>query len=388
MRIQIPPIMFAAAAGTLILVSCSSKKQEAPPPPQISVVEALQRDVPVYREFIGEVYGEKDIPIRARVEGYLYGIHFDEGSEVKQGQLLYSIDPQPFEAKVNAQQSYVAEAETRLVQAKNDLNRIKPLAELKAVSQRDLDAAQAQYDASISSLEAARANLRSAEIELGYTKIYSPINGIIGITSARVGDFVGRDPNPVILNTVSMTENIKVRFYLTENEYLYLSRQFVESASKVSAEEFENRERAKIELILSDGSLYEHTGQVDFIDRSIDATTGSILVQASFPNPELILRPGLYARVKLPVRLVNDAILIPQRCIMELQGMNSVYVVSDSNTVESRKIVTGPPFGDYRLIESGLEQGEEVVIDALQKVRQGMVINPQVIVFESKSNLK
>ncbi|RLD81166.1 MAG: efflux RND transporter periplasmic adaptor subunit [Bacteroidetes bacterium] len=373
--------------SSLIWVSCGSEKQAVAPPQKITVVEVITDDVPIYREFVGEIYGEKDIPIRARVEGYLEGIHFDEGTEVKQGQLLYSIDPLPFEAKVNAQQSELAATKTMMVKAESDLNRIKPLAEMNAVSKSDLDASQAQYDAYIFSVEAANANLRSAQIELGYCKIYSPINGIIGMTKARVGDFVGRDPNPVILNTVSETNHIKVRFFLTESDYLYMSREYLARLEAMIEEPTTQlkEQTPNVQIILSDGSVYEHKGLVDFIDRGIDPTTGSILVQADFPNPKLILRPGLYAKVKIAIRLVEDAILIPQRCIMELQGLNSVYVVNDSNMVQSRQITSGPSLGDYRLINEGLEVGDKVVIDALQKVGEGMIIEPEIIKFESKT---
>jgi membrane fusion protein (multidrug efflux system) len=380
--------IFLISLGSFVWVSCGSDEQTVAPPQQITVVEVIQKDVPIYREFIGEVYGEKDIPIRARVEGFLEGIHFEEGSDVKEGQLLYTIDPRPLEAKVNAQQSEVASAETMMVKAKSDLDRYKPLASLNAVSKSDLDAAQASYDASVSAVEAAKANLNSAQIQLGYTKIYSPINGIIGITKARVGDFVGKDPNPVILNTVSATSNVKVRFYITETAYLYLSREYIEKMSLMVEGKPDPEKEPNIELILSDGSIYEEKGTVDFVDRGIDASTGSILIQANFPNPKLILRPGLYAKVKVVARNIKDAILIPQRCIMELQGLHSVYVVNDSNIVESRQITTGPTIGDYWLIEKGLKAREKVVIDALQKVRPDMEIIPEVIEFESKTNLQ
>ena len=380
--------IFLISLGSFVWVSCGSDEQTVAPPQQITVVEVIQKDVPIYREFIGEVYGEKDIPIRARVEGFLESINFEEGSDVKEGQLLYTIDPRPLEATVNAQQSEVAAAETMMVKAKSDLDRYEPLAALNAVSKSDLDAAQAEYDASVSAVEAAKANLRSAQIQLGYTKIYSPINGIIGITKARVGDFVGKDPNPVILNTVSATSNVKVRFYITETAYLYLSREYIEKMSKMLEGEPDPEKEPNIELILSDGSVYEEKGTVDFVDRGIDASTGSILIQANFPNPKLILRPGLYAKVKVVARNIKDAILIPQRCIMELQGLHSVYVVNDSNVVESRQVTTGPTIGDYWLIEEGLKAREKVVIDALQKVRPDMEIIPEVIEFESKTNLQ
>jgi membrane fusion protein (multidrug efflux system) len=381
--------IFLISTGSFLWASCGSDEQIVAPPQQITVVEVILKDVPIYNEFIGEVYGEKDIPIRARVEGFLEGIHFDEGSDVEEGQLLYTIDPRPLEATVNAQKSEVAAAETMMVKAKSDLDRYKPLAALNAVSKSDLDAAQASYDASVSAVEAAKANLNSAQIQLGYTKIYSPINGIIGITKARVGDFVGKDPNPVILNTVSETSNVKVRFYLTETDYLHLSREYMKRMERMmEGDEPDPNREPYLELILSDGSVYEEMGVVDFIDRSVDASTGSILMQANFPNPKLILRPGLYAKIKAAIRNVKDAVLIPQRCVMELQGLHSVYVVNDSNVVESRQITTGPTVGDYWLIDEGLKAGEKVVIDAMQKVRPGMKIVPEVIEFESKTNLQ
>ena len=381
--------IFLISLGSFLWASCGSDEQTVAPPQQITVVEAIQKDVPIYREFIGEIYGEKDIPIRARVEGFLEGIFFNEGSDVEKGQLLYTIDPRPLEATVNAQKSEVAAAETMMVKAKSDLDRYIPLAALNAVSKSDLDAAQASYDASVSAVEAEKANLNSAQIQLGYTRIYSPINGIIGITKARVGDFVGKDPNPVILNTVSETSNVKVRFYLTETDYLHLSREYVKRMERMmEGRELDPNREPYLELILSDGSVYEEMGVVDFIDRSVDASTGSILMQANFPNPKLILRPGLYAKIKAAVRNVKDAVLIPQRCVMELQGLHSVYVVNDSNVVESRQITTGPTTGDYWLVDKGLKAGEKVVIDAIQKVRPDMKIVPEVIEFESKTNLQ
>jgi membrane fusion protein (multidrug efflux system) len=364
-----------------------SEKQQAAPVPQINVVTVIQKDVPIYREFVGEIFGEKDIPIRARVEGLVEGIHFNEGTKVSKGQLLYTIDPKPQEARVNAQDSRVAEAETMLAKAKSDLDRYKPLAEMNAVSKSDLDAKQAQYDAALSSLEAAKSNRQSTQIELGYTRIYAPISGIIGKTKAKVGDFVGRDPNPVILNVVSETSNVKVDFFLTESEYLEIFRQISDFREKqnMKADEKIQAKENNIELILSDGSVYEHKGTIDFIDRSVDATTGSILVQANFPNPESILRPGLYGKVKVEMEVEKDALLVPQRCVMELQGKYSVYVVNDSIKVESRQIEIGQKIGDYYLVTDGLKTGEKVVIDALQVVRTGMEVSPTVIEFKSQN---
>jgi membrane fusion protein, multidrug efflux system len=374
----------------LLIASCNQKQQKAPIP-EIPVVEVLQKDVPVYKEFVAEVFGEKDIPIRARVEGFLEGIHFREGFKVDQGQLLYTIDPEPLEARVNAQQSHVAEAETMLAKAKSDLDRYKPLAEKNAVSKSDLDAAQAQYDAALSTVEAAKANLKSAQIELGYTKIYSPITGIIGKTQAKVGDFVGREPNPVILNVVSKTDNVKVNFFLTEQEYLTIIRELDKirkGRNLRSDEKIVTGDKASLELILADGSVYDHKGTVDFVDRSVDPTTGSMLVQGNFLNPDYILRPGLFAKVRVEMDVKENAMLVPQRCVMELQGQYSVFVVNDSSKVESKTIVPGEKIGDLWLVEEGLNAGDRVVIDALQKVRSDMIVNPELTEFQSQTPLQ
>lgn len=374
-----------------IETGCSDKKQVEVTLQQINVVEVIQKDVQLYRDFVGEIYGEKDIPIRARVEGVLEGIYFEEGLKVKKGQLLYAIDPKPLQARVNSQKSHVAEAETALAKAQSDLNRYKPLAEKNAVSKSDLDAKQAQYDAAVSSLEAAKSNLESAKIELGYTKIYSPIDGLIGRTTAKVGDFVGREPNPVILNTVSETKNVKVVFFLPETEYLNLYREIFENEPTfnwATLEKIKGNEQRKMFLVLSDGSTYEHTGTIDFIDRSADPSTGTLLVQANFPNPDFKLRPGLYAKVKTELKPQEDALLIPQRSVIELQGLYSVYVVNDNNIIEARQIITGGKTDDYFLVKEGLKAGEKIVIDGLQKVRAGMEISPNLITFQSQSAQK
>jgi membrane fusion protein (multidrug efflux system) len=358
----------------LLFISCSKKEEQAPPPPppNVTVFQTKAQEVPIYREFVGQVFGFKDIAIRARVEGYLEGIHFEEGSRIKEGSLLYTLESQQFEANVAEKMSKVAEANTALANAVSELNRIRPLAEQKAVSESDLDSAVARHDASVASLEAAEANLRAAKIQLSYTKIYSPITGIIGKTQAKVGDFVGREPNPVILNTVSRINTILVQFFITESEYLLVARRYLSQVEPVAPESRE----ANFELILADGSLYEHKGKADFIDREIDPTTGAMLVQASFPNPEEILRPGQFAKVKAKVKVVSDGILIPQRCITELQGLFSVFVVDDQNTVLKREVKVGPAINQFWLILEGLKSGERVVYEGLQKVKAGATVNP------------
>ncbi|RLD85213.1 MAG: efflux RND transporter periplasmic adaptor subunit [Bacteroidetes bacterium] len=369
----------------VVVLFSSCKKEEVKqqlPPEKIKVFEVKAKTVPIYEEYVGQVYGEKDIPIRARVEGFLEKRTFEEGSRVKKGQLLYTIDSDPFLEDVVAQQSMVSQAETILIQMESDLNRIKPLAEMDAVSKRDLDMAQAQRDAAISSVKASKANLKIAQINLGYTKIYSPINGIIGKTLAREGEFVGKDPNPVILNTVSELKNIRVHFFLSENEYLIAARQFIGSFGRVETK----KEKLNLELILTDGSVYKHKGVIDFIDRNIDASTGAILLQATFPNPDRLLRPGQFARVKVRVANVKDALMVPQKCLTELQGQYSVLVVNAENKVETVQVIIGEKVSGFTIIKEGLKSGDKVILEGLQKARPGMEVIPEVTEFKSQTN--
>lgn len=372
----------------LLIVGC--KKDEGPkqlPPQEIPVVKAVQSDVPIYEELVGQIYGLKDIPIRARVDGFLEKISFDEGTRVSRGQLLYSIDPDPFLAQVAAQQSTVAQMQTMKVNSKNELERYKPLAEINAVSQSDLDAAQATYDASIASEEAARANLEQANIRLSYTEIRSPIEGLIGKTEAREGEYVGKEPNPVILNTVSRIDTVRVQFSISEAKYLELAREFQKNktAEQISREVGEGSVKPFVELILADGSIYEEKGGIDFVDAQINASTGSLLIQASFPNPSRLLRPGLYAKVRLQLGISKDAIILPQRCLIELQGQYSVMVVGPDNKVVSAPVTLGPKMGDMVIISKGLKEGDQVVIDAIQKVRPEMEVVPVASEFKSKT---
>jgi len=367
----------------LSLHSCSEKNKKIPPPPEITVVEVVQKDVPIYKKFVGQVYGNSDIPIRARVSGFLNGIHFLEGFSVKKGQLLYTIEPEPFLAKVATQESHLAEAKTQLAKAESDLNRIKPLAEINAVSKSDLDAAQAEYDAAVSYVHAMESNLKYAKIDLSYCWIKSPIDGVIGKTKARVGEFVGQSPNPVILNTVSTVDTIRVEFYLTEADYIRLAREYKEITSYESKYAVYN-DRNNLSLILADGSVFKHKGFVNFINREVDPQTGSLLVQTTFPNPEKLLKPGQYAKIVVKMKEAKGALLIPQRCVMELQGQYSVFVVQN-DTVKSRQIKVGESIGNMVIVKEGLKNGEKIVIDALQKVQTGLKIKPEVIQFESKS---
>jgi len=367
----------------LALAACSEQTAQKQAPPEIQVMKVIQKDVPLQKDFVGQVYGLLDVPIRARVEGYLYGIHFDEGRPVKKNQLLYTIDSQPFEAEVASKQSKVAEAYTYLTNAENELVRYKPLAEINAVSQSDLDQVQASRDAAEASLHAAEANLEIAQIKLGYCTIRSPIRGIIGKTEARGGEFVGREPNPVILNVVSRVDTTRIEFFLTEAEYLGLAREFASTSQGVESKK--TRKPVNLQLILADGSLYGQNGSVDFIDRSVDPSTGSILVQSTFPNPQGLLRPGMFAKVRVDFDIAENALLVPQRCIMELQGQYSVYTVGSDNIVKQRQVTATVKIDDLWLIQDGLNPDDMIVVDGLQMVASGMEINPVLIEYKSQT---
>lgn len=351
--------------------SCSDKESSLPTP-KIEVYETIEQEVPIIDEFVGNVLGQKDIAIRARTVGFLEQIHFNEGRAVKKGQLLYTIESQQYESESAAKQSKLAEARTRVAFAKSDLDRIKPLAESNAVSKSDLDAANAKYDAAQAEVKAAEANLRASNIMLEYTIVRSPINGIIGRTKAKVGDFVGQEPNPVILNVVSMIDTILVDFYIRESYYLEVFRKYLSTKDLIDPQKDKNN----LELILVDGSIFKYRGSVKFWDREVDPSTGAILVQAAFPNPDKLLRPGQFAKVRATVDVLENGILVPQRCVMEIQGIHSVYVVTDENKIESREIKIGPTINEFWLVESGLKASEKIVYEGLQKVKSGMVVEP------------
>ncbi len=247
---------------------------------------------------VGSTLGTQDVPIRARVEGFLETLDFQEGRFVNKGQLLYTIDPQTFQAKLVSAQSQLAGAKTQRAKAKSDLARIRPLAEMKAVSAQGLDSAVAQFEAAEAGVQAAEAAVDLARIELSYTRIHAPISGLIGLSNAKPGEFVGREPNPVVLNTLSDIDPIRVRFSISEREYLMLARTyFNEGKNKDSMREG----RSQLQLILADGSRFGHPGKVAGAAQSIDPGTGTYTLEALFPNPENLLLPGQFARVSHPI---------------------------------------------------------------------------------------
>jgi membrane fusion protein (multidrug efflux system) len=364
----------------LLLTSCDSSEQSVKqlPPLGVMVTEAIVQDVPLMVEMVGTTAGNQDVPIRTRVEGYLESMDFEEGTFVKKGDLLYTIDAQPFQAKLVAAQSELAGYQTARVKAQSDLARIRPLAEMNAVSAQDLDSAVAQEEAAESSVSASEAYVELAEIELGYTQIHAPIDGLIGLTKAKPGEFVGREPNPVVLNTLSDIDPIRVRFSISEREYLTMARHYTSSKARGDRDADSSRP-ADLILLLADGSEHPEPGRLIATSQSINTDTGTYMLEAAFPNPDKVLLPGQFARIRAQYRQLDNAVVIPRMAVIDLQGRFRAYVVNQQNQVEAVDIELGPTLGNDVVVSTGLVGGEIIIVEGLQKVRPGMLVDPQLI---------
>ena len=364
----------------LFLFACDSSNKTAreTPPLPVRVTQASVQDVQLTVEMVGTTTGTQDVPIRTRVEGYLETMEFEEGTFVKKGDMLYTVDAQPFQAKLVAAQSQLASTQTTLVRTQSDLARIKPLAEIKAVSEQELDSAVAQEAAARAGVRAAEANVELAEIELGYTRIEAPIDGLIGLTKAKPGEFVGRDPNPVVLNTLSDIDPIRVRFSISEQEYLTLARHLNKGEQR-GAEDHNEKSPADLVLLLADGTEHPEMGSVIAGAQSISSETGTFTLEASFPNPDKVLLPGQFARIRANYRQLDDAVVIPRKAVVEMQGRFRVYAVNQQNQVEAIEIELGPATGHDVVVSTGLQGGETIIVEGLQKVRPGMSVSPQPV---------
>lgn len=373
---------YSPAAGALLFASiltlggCGGADESTPglAPLVVQVVEVERADVPLFLDMVGGTLGTQDVPIRARVEGFLETMNFQEGGFVKKGDLLYTIDPQPFQAKLVEAQSQLAASQTNLAKAESDLRRIRPLAEMDAVSQQDLDSAVAQEAAARASVQASEAAVRLAEIELSYSRISAPIAGRIGLTQARPGEFVGREPNPVVLNVLSDINPIRVRFSISEREYLLLARSHAAEIQRASEGAQPTTEPVPMQLILADGTIHPHPGRLAATAQAVDAGTGTFSFEALFPNPDNLLVPGQFARVRVEHDVIRNAVVVPRRAIVELQGRFQVYTVDDSSQVAVRDITLGPINGNEQVVESGLAGGETIIVEGIQKVRPGMPV--------------
>ena len=368
--LRFPPILVACFLLALC-VACSKTEAPPPPPPEVQVTEVMQRDVPIYVELVGSTLGSEDVEIRARVEGYLVAIDFREGSFVRKGQPLYKIDPESFRVAVDEAKASLATAQARLEKTNNDVARYTPLAQKQAVSQQELDNALSAQQAAKAQVDAQKAAVAQAQLNLGYTNITSPVDGIIGTTQKNVGSLVGRGES-TLLNTVSQINPILFRCSIAEGEYLRLARRS-EASSKPG------QKQANVELILADGTIFPHKGRLDAIERAVDTTTGTLMGQFLFPNPEQLLRPGLYGKARFVTDVKDDALLVPQLAVQEIQGLYSVMVVKPDATVEQRMVKVGERVGNLWIIASGVKPGEKVIVEGLQKVQPGVKVVAKLV---------
>jgi len=356
----------------LLATACQEEKAPPPPPPPEVVVAAVtQRDVPIVMELVGQTRGAQDVEIRARVEGFLDTVAFSEGSLVRKGQLLYKIDPKPLQASLANANADLATWEARLVKTENDVKRLNPLAVKQAVSQQELDNAVASETAARSQVDAQKATVEKARLDLGYTTITSPIDGLVGTTLVKAGNLVGRGES-TLLTTVSQIDPILFRAGISEAEYLRLARR---------AEELRKERGGRavpIDLILADGNAHSQQGRLDAIERAVDPTTGTLSLQFSFPNPGGVIRPGQYGRARFVLETRKAAMLVPQRAVQELQNLRNVIVVGSDNKIQNRTITVGPKVDDLWVVESGVKPGDRVVVEGLQRLRPGMVVTPRM----------
>jgi membrane fusion protein (multidrug efflux system) len=354
----------------LMLPSCKGKKEvQAIEAIEVPVIQVIQQNVALESEYTGQTYGDADVEIRTRVEGWVLGMNFREGSMVSKGQLLYTIDPMPYQNQVSEAEAALANSNSMLIKAKNDLDRIEPLAAIGAISQRELVAAQATFESSKAMVSSNEASMRNAKIKLGYCSVVAPISGMIGISTVKVGDYVSMGPQ-FIINTVSSIDKIRVRFTIGEKEYLRITRLMQEMKVKLG------QGGDVVRMVLADGSLYPLKGKMNFADRQVDPSTGAMTLEAEFKNMDNILRPGQYVRLKLITELRNNSLLIPQRSVNEMQGSFQVFTVTDSNKLDLKLIKLGPRYNMSYIVEEGLSKGDRIVIGGTQMLRSGSLIKP------------
>jgi len=380
-----PRVLACIAAGLSTLATgCGEKTLPPPPPPTVLVAPVVKQDVPVYAEFVGTVNGYINVEIRARVAGFLQSQDYKDGAYVKAGTLLFTIDPRQYQSQVLQSQGDLTQAQAMLTRDNITVQRYRPLAAKQAISQQDLDNAIATQESAVGQVQTAKAALEQAKLNLSYTKIYSPVDGIVGATQVNVGNLVGQG-TPTLLTTVSQVEPSKVIFNASETEYLRYAARAREIETQDTAEmnrrlaDIRDGGTAPLELVLANDAVYPYRGFIIALNRQVQTTTGTIQLEAVFPNPNALLRPGQYARVRgaLPGQGENT-LIVPQAAVSEVQGSFSVAVVLSDDKVQIRRVEVGPRVGTRWIINSGVTAGERVITEGLQKVTDGMLVKPEV----------
>lgn len=366
--------LFLSASG----LALASDPPVAPPPAMtVEIAVAVQKDVLLSSEWVGTTDGLVNAKIRPQVSGYLLTQKYKEGEYLKKGDLLFEIDPRTFEASLSQAEGQLAQAKAKLGKASLDVKRYTPLAKEKAISQQELDDAIQNEIGCKAAVQSAQAQVDTAKLYLNFTKITSPIDGIAGTANAQIGDLVSPS-QPTELTAVSTLNPIKVLFPISEQEYMLA----VKSWDNPESELERKKHRSNLDLYLADGSKYPFPGQFSFADRQVDEKTGSIRIAALFPNENYLLRPGQYARIRSVTHSLPNALLVPQRAVTEMQGVAMLAVVGADNKIAIRNVKTGPRSGGLWVISEGLKPGERVVVEGVQKVRDGMTVNPKVVPAE------
>ena len=359
-------IAIVAACVALSLGGCGGKPEAPPPPPpEVKVQTVAAKDVTVHGEWVGTMDGSVNAQIRARVQGYLQSRDYAEGTLVQPGTLLFTIDARPYRAALDAAKGDLGRAEAVATKTQQDVARYTPLAREAAISQEELDNAVQANRAARAAVDSARANLEKAKLDLDWTELRAPISGIVGISDAQVGDLISEN---TVLTTLSQVDPIKVSFPISEQEYLRYAARL----------QFDGKPRqGTLELILADGSVYPERGTATVANRQVDIKTGTLLVVALFPNSRNLLRPGQYAKVRAAIESRQNAILVPQRAVQEVQGNYQIAVVGEGDKVSMRGVKVGERIGNEWIVDEGLKSGERIVVEGLQRVRDGVVVNPK-----------
>ncbi len=375
-------LLSVVLAATLCIIFSGCNRGQATTamsPPEVEVATVETRDVPVYREWVATLDGYVNAEIRPQVSGYIIRQNYTEGSLVHKGQVLFEIDPRPFQATLDRAKGDLAQAQAQLGKATLDVERDTPLAEGRAIAKSQLDnEVQAKLGAQ-ASVESAKAAVEQAQLNLEWTKVTSLGNGIAGIAQVQIGNLVGSNS---VLTSVSQVDPIKAFFPINEHEYLLAQRKSNAVPGKYTINFFET----SVRLILSDGGIYAQTGKILLADRQVDANTGTIRIVAAFPNPGNVLRPGQYGRVRVETEIKTDALLLPQSAVAHLQGSYQVAVVGSDHKVSMRTVKPGAMVGTMWVIDEGLKPGEQVVVEGLQQIREGTLVAPKPVHLSGKGN--
>jgi RND family efflux transporter MFP subunit len=364
----------ACVATGLALIGCQAQKAApAPPPPDVVVTPVVQKDVPIYNEWVATLDGFDNAQIQPQVTGYIVAQTYREGSPVKKGQVLFEIDPRPFQAVLDQAKAQLAQAQAQLGKTKLDVDRDTPLAKERAIAQSQLDNDVQANLAAIASVKSSEAQVEQAQLNLDFCHVTSLLDGIAGLATVQIGNLVSPT---AVLTSVSRVEPIKAYFPISEQTYMKFAKR-INSRQNYRDDMEAPTDAPPLQLILADGTVYAHMGKILYTDRQVDITTGTIRVASAFPNPENILRPGQFGRIRAATEQVNGALLVPQKAVNELQGMYQIAVVGEGNKVSIRSVKVGDRSGENWIIQDGVKPGEMVIVEGLQKVRDGSVVKPK-----------